>query len=92
MNATVKNLDDLGRYMMNMYRATDLFTQVTIKQRVGRWTGTDWSRRLRWDACRDARRAYVYPRDAQWPWQYGRYWSHFSRRGTDSRSAGLDNI
>ena len=30
MQARVKNLDDLGRYLLNMYRATDLFTQVTI--------------------------------------------------------------
>ncbi len=30
MQARVKSLDDLGRYLLNMYRATDLFTQVTI--------------------------------------------------------------
>lgn len=30
MTATVKNLDDLGRYMLNMYQARDLFTQVNI--------------------------------------------------------------
>jgi len=30
MTATVKNLDDLGRYMLNMYQARDLFTQVSI--------------------------------------------------------------
>ncbi len=30
MQARVKTLDDLGRYLMNMYRATDLFTSVTI--------------------------------------------------------------
>ena len=30
MQARVKTLDDLGRYLLNMYRATDLFTSVTI--------------------------------------------------------------
>lgn len=30
MNARVKKLDDLGRFMMNMYRATDLFDSVSI--------------------------------------------------------------
>ena len=30
MQARVKSLDDLGRYLLNMYRATDLFTSVTI--------------------------------------------------------------
>lgn len=30
MNARVKSLDDLGRFLLNMYRATDLFTSVTI--------------------------------------------------------------
>jgi len=30
MTATVKNLDDLGRYMLNMYQARNLFTQVSI--------------------------------------------------------------
>ena len=30
MTAKVKNLDDLGRYLLNMYRATDLFTSVDI--------------------------------------------------------------
>lgn len=30
MNARVKNLDDLGRFLLNMYRATDLFTEVSI--------------------------------------------------------------
>ena len=28
--ARTKTLDDLGRYLLNMYRATDLFTEVTI--------------------------------------------------------------
>lgn len=30
MAASVKSLDDLGRFLLNMYRATDLFTEVTI--------------------------------------------------------------
>ncbi len=30
MAATAKNLDDVGRYLLNMYRATNLFTEVTI--------------------------------------------------------------
>lgn len=30
MAARAKSLDDLGRYLLNMYRATDLFTEVTI--------------------------------------------------------------
>lgn len=30
MQAYAKNLDDLGRYLLNMYRAVDLFTEVTI--------------------------------------------------------------
>ena len=30
MQARVKSLDDLGRYLLNMYQATDLFTSVTI--------------------------------------------------------------
>ncbi|MGQ9455144.1 MAG: hypothetical protein ACUVRS_09520 [Armatimonadota bacterium] len=30
MQAYVKNLDELGRYLLNMYRAVDLFTEVTI--------------------------------------------------------------
>lgn len=30
MTARTKGLDDLGRYLLNMYRATDLFTEVTI--------------------------------------------------------------
>jgi Tfp pilus assembly protein PilN len=31
----VKNLDDLGRYLLNMYCATDLFTEVRITQASG---------------------------------------------------------
>lgn len=30
MSARARSLDDLGRYLLNMYRATDLFTEVTI--------------------------------------------------------------
>lgn len=30
MAARTKTLDDLGRFLLNMYRATDLFTEVTI--------------------------------------------------------------
>ncbi len=30
ITARTKNLDNLGRYLLNMYRATDLFTEVTI--------------------------------------------------------------
>lgn len=30
MDARAKSLDDVGRYLLNMYRATDLFTEVTI--------------------------------------------------------------
>lgn len=30
MAARARSLDDLGRYLLNMYRATDLFTEVTI--------------------------------------------------------------
>ncbi len=30
MQARAKSLDDLGRYLLNMYRATHLFTEVTI--------------------------------------------------------------
>ncbi|MCE5315705.1 MAG: hypothetical protein ABFD49_07920 [Armatimonadota bacterium] len=30
LTARTKNLDYLGRYLLNMYRATDLFTEVTI--------------------------------------------------------------
>lgn len=30
MSARAKSLDDLGRFLLNMYRATDLFTEVTI--------------------------------------------------------------
>lgn len=30
MSARVKSLDDLGRFLLNMYHATDLFTEVTI--------------------------------------------------------------
>ncbi|MCE5322638.1 hypothetical protein LLG46_04885 [bacterium] len=30
ITAQTKNLDYLGRYLLNMYRATDLFTEVTI--------------------------------------------------------------
>jgi Tfp pilus assembly protein PilN len=30
ISARTKNLDYLGRYLLNMYRATDLFTEVTI--------------------------------------------------------------
>ncbi|OFX17421.1 MAG: hypothetical protein A2Z18_03615 [Armatimonadetes bacterium RBG_16_58_9] len=30
IQARVKTLDDLGRYLLNMYRATDLFSQVSI--------------------------------------------------------------
>lgn len=30
MAARAKSLDDVGRYLLNMYRATDLFTEVTI--------------------------------------------------------------
>jgi Tfp pilus assembly protein PilN len=30
MQAYVKTLDDLGRYLLNMYRAVDLFSEVTI--------------------------------------------------------------
>jgi Tfp pilus assembly protein PilN len=30
MAARAKSLDDLGRYLLNMYRATDLFSEVTI--------------------------------------------------------------
>ncbi|MFQ3548902.1 MAG: hypothetical protein SNJ70_04060 [Armatimonadota bacterium] len=30
MTGRVKNLDDLGRYILNMYRATDLFTEVQV--------------------------------------------------------------
>jgi Tfp pilus assembly protein PilN len=30
MAARTKSLDDLGRFLLNMYRATDLFTEVTI--------------------------------------------------------------
>lgn len=30
MTARARNLNDLGRYLLNMYRATDLFTEVTI--------------------------------------------------------------
>lgn len=35
MQMRVKTLDDLGRYLLNMYRATDLFTSVTISQLPG---------------------------------------------------------
>lgn len=30
LSARAKNLDDLGRFLLNMYRATDLFSEVTI--------------------------------------------------------------
>ncbi len=30
MNARAQSLEDLGRYLLNMYRATDLFTSVSI--------------------------------------------------------------
>lgn len=30
LNARAKSLDDIGRFLLNMYRATDLFTQVGI--------------------------------------------------------------
>jgi|YelNatPaOPRAMG01_1025707.scaffolds.fasta_scaffold62480_2 ribosomal protein L9 len=30
MSAQARSLDDLGRFLLNMYRATDLFTEVTI--------------------------------------------------------------
>ncbi|MBO7394406.1 MAG: hypothetical protein J6U98_09465 [Abditibacteriota bacterium] len=30
MAAKAKNLDDVGRYLLNMYKATNLFTEVTI--------------------------------------------------------------
>ena len=30
ITASVKSLDDLGRFLLNMYRATDLFTSVSI--------------------------------------------------------------
>ncbi len=46
MQAYVKRLDDLGRYLLNMYRAVDLFTEVTIsgipgyKQEAGQTGGT----------------------------------------------------
>lgn len=35
MQMRVKTLDDLGRYLLNMYRATDLFTSVTISSLPG---------------------------------------------------------
>lgn len=35
LRARVKNLDDLGRYMLNMYRATDLFTEVRVTEASG---------------------------------------------------------
>ena len=40
MTARVKTLDDLGRYLLNMYRATDLFTQVSISGVPGYPKGT----------------------------------------------------
>ncbi len=39
MVARVKTLDDLGRYLLNMYRATDLFTEVTISGIPGYGSG-----------------------------------------------------
>lgn len=39
MAARVKTLDDLGRYLLNMYRATDLFTEVTISGIPGYGSG-----------------------------------------------------
>ena len=39
MAARTKNLDYLGRYLLNMYRATDLFTEVTISGVPGYPTG-----------------------------------------------------
>jgi len=39
MNASVKSLDDLGRFLLNMYRATDLFTEVTISAVPGYGSG-----------------------------------------------------
>lgn len=35
LKAKVKSLDDLGRYLLNMYQASDLFTEVTIADAAG---------------------------------------------------------
>ena len=35
LQAKVKTLDDLGRYLLNMYQASDLFTEVTISEIPG---------------------------------------------------------
>ena len=45
MQARVKTLDDLGRYLLNMYRATDLFTSVSISGIPGYPRATTSSRR-----------------------------------------------
>lgn len=39
MSARAKSLDDLGRFLLNMYRATDLFTEVTISGVPGYQSG-----------------------------------------------------
>lgn len=39
MAAHARSLDDLGRFLLNMYRATDLFTEVTISGVPGYSTG-----------------------------------------------------
>lgn len=43
MTARVKSLDDLGRYLLNMYQATDLFTEVVITSFQGLSTGQNLS-------------------------------------------------
>lgn len=35
LRARVRTIDDLGRYLLNMYQATDLFTQVQITSATG---------------------------------------------------------
>jgi hypothetical protein len=40
LQAHVKGLDALGRYLLNMYRATNLFTEVTISDIPGYGQGT----------------------------------------------------
>lgn len=39
MSARARSLDDLGRFLLNMYRATDLFTEVAISGVPGYPTG-----------------------------------------------------
>ena len=43
LQAKVKSLEDLGRFLLNMYQATDVFTEVSVTQANGFASGSDTS-------------------------------------------------